>query len=532
MPFKVGEMYTELRVEDGKFKRSMSTAKASTLAFGGALVTVMNQAVQLASMMVRTGARVARAMWDIMHSSAKAGDAAAKGARKVGMATRTYSAYGHAAKLAGTSINAIQMAFRTVARQALDASQGLAESKRAFDELGVSYVDNTGKLKNLNDLFLEVFDALTNETSATKQLALAQQMFGRSGQQMLPMIKAGTAALRANLKEAKALGLTYGELAGKTSEDFIDAITRMEGAWAGAKKIVFMTFADDLIAAMGSIVEWWKDNKDSFRGMVKEIRAFATALGDIAESPLVKAAAKPAQMAGGAAKKVIEEGAYWAGRATQWKWGTGGKIMGGRVGRMAMSGIQKRLRRELASKRKGAGGAATAGSADFPEPAIAVGEGMEVRLRNVLNIANEYTQLAAEWEAKTKELRQQEIMLNGTYEERVALLREQAAEAKLAARSIREGMAVDEYYRTRIRQEAGRGMDRLRDLARPDKAAKVSAPKAYMTNLEGLYNKMQMAALEPGESEEVKQTRLLKQEVQNTADLLRYMAKQAGLAGG
>ena len=96
----------------------------------------------------------------------------------------------------------------------------------------MSVTGNNGQLKDSEDLFMEVARALSLETNETKKAALAQEIFGRSGQAMLPMLRDGEEGLLALMEEAKRLGLIMSKEDAKAAADLKDAWTRL---WSAAK---------------------------------------------------------------------------------------------------------------------------------------------------------------------------------------------------------------------------------------------------------------------------------------------------------
>jgi hypothetical protein len=178
---------------------------------------------------------------------AEKGDQFAKMSAKVGASTEFLSAFAHAVKLGGGSAEGMEKSIGRMARVMSDASNGLATAKRSFDDLDIEVQKTDGSLRAVPEVLLEVADRIAGMTDATKQAALAQEIFGRGGLQLLPVLKQGSAAIREHMEEARRLGIVWSAEAAKAAEDFNDNIERLGRGVEG----ISMQLAGPLIKALG-----------------------------------------------------------------------------------------------------------------------------------------------------------------------------------------------------------------------------------------------------------------------------------------
>ena len=117
----------------------------------------------------------------------------------------------------------------TLARLAKEA----ANDNEAFKKLGITVTDNEGRLKSTRQLLGEVSDKFQTMGGSTEKTALAQEIFGKSGADIIPVLNAGSAALVEYDAKAKALGLTLDDETTKAAEQFNDqmdlVLQRSEG---------------------------------------------------------------------------------------------------------------------------------------------------------------------------------------------------------------------------------------------------------------------------------------------------------------
>lgn len=188
--------------------------------------------------MAVAGAAIAAGLFAITQAVATTGDEFAKISHRFGLTSDTLSELTFSAELAGGSMQALTVGVRTLAKAASEAHDGVVTYTDAFDALGISVDDASGQLKPLEELLFEIADAMMGMENQTQKVALAQEVLGRGGSELILMLEQGGDAIREQMKEAKALGGSYDEITTKKAEDFIDAQLRIKTSLDGVKKAI------------------------------------------------------------------------------------------------------------------------------------------------------------------------------------------------------------------------------------------------------------------------------------------------------
>lgn len=144
---------------------------------------------------------------------------------RTGVAASQMHALSIAANEAGIDMDAITMAFRRVPSVIADADAGMATAVRSLDAIGVSAQDLAGL--SIEDQFYRMADGLNTVDDASTRAAIAQDLFGRSGANLLPLIAQGGDALRGMADEGSRLGTVLSDEAYAAADQFQDAIFRM-----------------------------------------------------------------------------------------------------------------------------------------------------------------------------------------------------------------------------------------------------------------------------------------------------------------
>lgn len=163
----------------------------------------------------------------LIKSQIDLGDQLNKTSQKLGIAVEDLSAYQYAAKLSDVSNEQLTGGLAKLAKTMQDAATNKAgESAIAFRALGVSVTDTAGNLRPLNLVLDEVSRRFEETRDGTNKTAMAMQLFGRSGAELVPLLN----SLRGLSDEARRTGNVVSTDFARKSEQFKDSMTRMEKA--------------------------------------------------------------------------------------------------------------------------------------------------------------------------------------------------------------------------------------------------------------------------------------------------------------
>lgn len=111
---------------------------------------------------------------------------------------------------------------------------GTGAQAEAFAKLGVSIVDSDGNLRDSKVVMDEAFEALGKVGNETERDALAMEIFGKSGMELNPIIKAGGDELNKLAEEARTSGSVMSNEAVAGLDSFGDTIDNLKSSVLGA----------------------------------------------------------------------------------------------------------------------------------------------------------------------------------------------------------------------------------------------------------------------------------------------------------
>lgn len=248
---ETGKLTDEVKKSEKEHKAFGDTLKNVGAFVGGALVTSLKAA-----------AAAAAAATAAIGGAAAAGFAMSKGAGEMadnvitlsdvtGVSTDTLQAWTYASELMDTSVDTMTKSMARMTREVGNAANGNENAQGKFDKLGVSIKDSSGNLRSAEDIFMDAIDALGGVANETERDAIAMELFGKSAQELNPLIKTGSEGLKALTDEAKAMGTVFSGDALEAMGSFDDSIQKFNATSDAMKNAIGLT----LIPAFQPLVD-------------------------------------------------------------------------------------------------------------------------------------------------------------------------------------------------------------------------------------------------------------------------------------
>ncbi|MCD0460067.1 phage tail tape measure protein [Roseiconus lacunae] len=207
---------------------------------------------------------------------AKTGDMIHKMSLRTGVGAEALSGLGFAAEQSGSDLGTVEKGFSGLSRTMLDLERGGANSVDAMSRLGLSLDDLQGLAPE--DQMMRIADALGTISDESQKGALAQQIFGRAGRQLLPLLKEGSAGMKALTDEAASLGRVLTEEDAASAAAFEDAMNRMKSVAGG----LIVQVGGSLAPAMTELANLIAQSTQGFVGFISENRVVIQAVAAVA----------------------------------------------------------------------------------------------------------------------------------------------------------------------------------------------------------------------------------------------------------
>lgn len=251
---------------------AMGSLDASSLALAGGFAAVAAAIV-----------KAEKAMISMTKESAAFADNIITLSMQTGQSTQQLQEFAYASELIDVSVDTMQGSLTKLTNNMQDTMNGTGNAKASFEALGVSVTNADGSMRSANDVFYETIDALGKVKNETERDAMSMDIFGRSAQDLNPLIIQGSKTLKAYADEAHNMGYVLDDEALSALGAVDDAYQRLQKTQEGVKNQLAVEFAPYLEEFYGDATQGVKDLgkaiKDS--GIVDAFGMLLETVGDI-----------------------------------------------------------------------------------------------------------------------------------------------------------------------------------------------------------------------------------------------------------
>lgn len=203
--------------------------------FGEVMAKTAQVAAAAIAAMTAGMVAASKALADCTKGAAAFADEIITTSQVTGIATDDLQGYKYAAELVDVSLETLTGSMAKNIKSMSAVQNGQKAMSAAYDALGVSATDASGNLRDSETVYWELIDALGDIDDETQRDALAMQIFGKSAQDLNPLINAGSQAMKDYKKEAEDVGYVMSGDTLASFGEFDDAMQRLELGSTAAK---------------------------------------------------------------------------------------------------------------------------------------------------------------------------------------------------------------------------------------------------------------------------------------------------------
>lgn len=256
---RAGRAFVELGVSD-KLSAGLRRAQKRLEAFGESLRAV---GIRMAGI----GAAAVGSLLGAARHFASVGDDLEEMSQRTGVSVEALSELGYAAELAGGDLETLETGLKHMQRSIVEAAQGSDSAQEALGRLGLSVADLSGL--SPDEQFKRLADRIARVEDPALRVALAMQIFGRSGTKLLPLLAEGSKGIEALQEQARRLGLT---ISAETAHDAAELNDALDSLWRVVRQGVFTIgaalaptlkdIAERITRVIVTATDWIKRNRE------------------------------------------------------------------------------------------------------------------------------------------------------------------------------------------------------------------------------------------------------------------------------
>jgi hypothetical protein len=224
--------------------------------------------------------------------------------QRLGVSTEALSAWGYAAQQSGTDLEALNTSLTRFTKNVAAAADADSRQGRLFESLGVDIKDANGNLRSVESLLPQVADKFKELNNATLEAALAQELFGRSGGELLQFLNLGSDGIAELTERARDLGIIVGQETATAADNFNDTLNDLSNVAKGLGLQVATALLPELTKLLEKLVAITADS-DRTQKFMNDLSTVVSGSARIFEFAAGQISVMVAQLA---ALKTIAEG--------------------------------------------------------------------------------------------------------------------------------------------------------------------------------------------------------------------------------
>lgn len=274
MSTELGPIVATLKGETKDFERAMQRSNEELLALGAGSVAMGNIATQAFNYLAAGAINAAGTLHRWAEEAAGAAERTQLLSMKIGISQTTLEGWGAALKRVGLDQESLAGGMKTLSKNIEGLASGSEKSVELFGKLNTGL--STTELASLGteQAIRLIADRFAGMADGAEKASLAQQLLGRAGLQLIPVLNEGSAGLDKAAKDAEKFGLVLTDTQRNALLKYDDSLDNLSLALEGFKKQVAAAFAPSLtrtIEMMTSAVSYAKSIYTEFANAAEKL---------------------------------------------------------------------------------------------------------------------------------------------------------------------------------------------------------------------------------------------------------------------
>lgn len=250
---KAADSTDKLERETEQAEDAQDKANQGWTAARQVLADMVTRGIQLAIDAVK---RLAKAMVEAVEDAGDFADEILTLSSQTGLATDTLQEFRYMAELIDVPVDTVTGSLRKLTNNMQSAASGTGSAYEAFSALGVAVTDSSGHLRRAEDVFYDTIDALGQMNNETERDAYSMDIFGRSAQDLNPMIEAGSDAIEDFAQEAHEMGYVLDDEALESLGAMDDSFERIKLQMEAVRNQIIVEMAPAIEEMANAFLEW------------------------------------------------------------------------------------------------------------------------------------------------------------------------------------------------------------------------------------------------------------------------------------
>lgn len=175
--------------------------------------------------------------------------------RKTGIAVSELSRLQFAANVSHVSAETLDVGLKKLARSMQSAETGTGTAADAFKAMDISVKDSEGHLRPMQDVLGDVAEKFAGYEDGAGKAALAMNLFGRSGADLIPLLDQGREGIADLKAESDRLGATWSAQEAGVAAEYEDSMKKLHASTSAYGRTLSVSLMPSLSALADSFTQ-------------------------------------------------------------------------------------------------------------------------------------------------------------------------------------------------------------------------------------------------------------------------------------
>lgn len=262
----VGSVFVETDEADKNLDNTQKKAEKT----GTSFADVAKKAGKMAIGATTAAAAVVGGAIKMAKKTSDATDEIDKMSTRLGISRKAYQELDYVMGQAGVDVNSMQTGMKSLLKNMDAVTEGNDKAIERFEKLGVSVTDANGDMRSQEEVLYDVISAFQHMEDSSEKNRLAQELLGKQGQELLPLLNSEAGSFEDLSEKANELGLVL-------DDETIDAGVKMHDTFDNVQKTMASMatkIGAKVMPMVQSFLDWVMDH-------MPEIQAFFSKAGEI-----------------------------------------------------------------------------------------------------------------------------------------------------------------------------------------------------------------------------------------------------------
>lgn len=263
-------------IDNDKANESLAKTDQKAQGVGKSFLDAAGKAGKFAAGIATAAAGVTAALVGVAKGTADTADNIDKMSQRLGLSREGFQELDFVLSQSGVDINSFQTGVKSLVANMDKVTEGNKTAMENFNKLGLSVRDSSGHLKDEETMLFQTIQAFQRMDDSTEKSRLAMEMFGKQGQEILPLLNSEAGSFEELKQKAHDLGIVLGDDVIDNGVELTDTLDQLKRSF----KSLVDNLGGSLVPILNQVSKFIIDAMPKIRELMDQITPVIEAMFD------------------------------------------------------------------------------------------------------------------------------------------------------------------------------------------------------------------------------------------------------------